>query len=46
MIQALNSTTKDGKSVWVALIEEFNKYTPAQYNLPLNLPIPDYSKLR
>ena len=46
LIQALNSTTKDGKSVWVALIEEFKKFYPAQYNLPLNLPIPDYSKLR
>lgn len=46
LIEALNSTTKDGKSVWVSLIEEFNKYVPDQYNLPVDLEMPDYSKLR
>lgn len=46
LIKILNSTTKDGKLVWIALIEEFNKYTPVQYNLPLNLEMPDYSRLR
>lgn len=30
----------------VAAPDEFNKYTPVQYNLPLNLEMPDYSRLR
>lgn len=46
LITALNSTNKDGKLVWVALIEEFNRYAHIQYNLPLDLEMPDYSKLR
>ena len=46
LIRVLNSTTNDGKLVWAALIEEFNKYVSKQYKLPTDLVIPDYSKLR
>lgn len=45
LIRALNSTTDDGKLVWIALIEEFNKYVTKKYELPLDLNIPDYSRL-
>ena len=51
-MKMINSKTKEGELVWHKMINAFNDFLDASTNpnaskfkLPLDLPIPDYTKL-
>ena len=47
ILMELLKSEEDGELIWIKMITEFNRFLGpnSKYLLPLNLPIPDYTKL-